>query len=107
MPNVTYIEHDGTSKTFDVPVGDSIMEGAIANDIDGIQAECGGAMACATCHVYVDPAWADKFPERSGDEVDMLECAEAECRDTSRLSCQLKMTGELDGVVIHLPESQY
>lgn len=107
MPNVTYIESDGTARTLEVAVGDSIMEGAIANDIDGIQAECGGAMACATCHVYVDEAWADKFSARTSSEEDMLECAEAEFRDTSRLSCQLKMLDEVDGVVVHLPQSQY
>jgi len=107
MPNITYIEHDGNSQTFDVPVGDSVMQGAANNGVDGIQAECGGAMACATCHVYVDEAWADKFPQRSSDEIDMLDCAEAEQKETSRLSCQLKITDELEGLIVHLPEAQY
>lgn len=82
------------------------MQVAKAHAIDGITAECGGAMACATCHVYVDGAWASKTGEVSESEADMVEFAACEVKQTSRLSCQIKITEELDGLVLHLPEAQ-
>lgn len=107
MPQITYIEHDGTQHRLDVPSGNSVMQGAVDNALDNLQAECGGAMACATCHVYVGDAWTDKFPARDAGEEDMLECIAAERKSTSRLSCQLQVSDDMDGLVIHLPETQY
>ena len=106
MPLVTYIQHDGSSYEADVPVGNTVMQGAIDNMIDGIVAECGGACVCATCHCYVDDAWTAKTGGASDDENMMLEAA-SEPKENSRLSCQLTMTEELDGLIVHLPESQY
>lgn len=106
MPQITYISHDGNATEVDVPVGNSVMQGAVDNMIDGIVAECGGSCSCATCHCYVDEAWVSKLPPASGMEKDMLECV-LEPRPNSRLSCQLEVTEELDGLVVHLPESQF
>ena len=105
MARITYIEFDGTSHEIDVPAGWSVMEGAINNNIPGIEAECGGACSCATCHVYVDPAWAQTTGTPQDVERGMLECA-LEANDTSRLSCQIEVTDELDGLVVRMPESQ-
>lgn len=108
MAKVTYISHDGESRTVEVENGESVMRGAMNNGIDGIVAECGGGLACATCHCYVDEAWADKAgTPNSQDERDMLEMTAAEVKPTSRLSCQIELSDDLDGLVVHLPEAQY
>jgi 2Fe-2S ferredoxin len=108
MAKVTYISSDGASQSVEVENGESVMRGAMENGIDGIVAECGGGLACATCHCYVDDAWADKAgTPTSQDETDMLEMASAEVKSTSRLSCQIELSDDLDGLVVHLPESQY
>jgi 2Fe-2S ferredoxin len=108
MPKVTYIEHSGDEHVVDVPVGENVMRGAVNNGIEGIVGECGGGLACATCHCYVDEAWAGQVGEpTSDDERDMLESAASEVRPTSRLSCQIEVTPELDGLVVRLPERQY
>lgn len=106
MPKITYISHAGESVIVDVPVGWSVMEGAIQNDIEGIVAECGGGCACATCHVFVDQLWATRLGDRSSMEQDMLECTATDSTERSRLSCQIKVSEDLDGLVVHLPESQ-
>jgi 2Fe-2S ferredoxin len=106
MPQVNYISHDGAQYEVDVPVGTSVMQGAVDNMIDGIVGECGGSCSCATCHCYVDEAWLAKLPRPSGMEKDMLECV-LEPRPNSRLSCQIVVTPELDGLVVRMPESQF
>lgn len=106
MPLVTYISHDGTTNEIEVPAGNSVMQGAVDNMLDGIIAECGGSCSCATCHCYVDEAWLDKVPPASEMEKDMLECV-LEPQANSRLSCQIDVTEELNGLVIRLPESQF
>ncbi len=105
MAKITYIEHDGTKHEIEVSDGLSVMEGAIRNMVPGIDADCGGACACATCHVYVDEAWLDKTGERSGIEESMLDFA-TDVQDNSRLSCQIKVSPELDGLVVRMPEYQ-
>lgn len=108
MPKVTYVTHSGVSTTCDIAVDENVMRGALENEIDGMIGECGGGLACATCHCYVDEAWADQVGSpASQDERDMLEMTAAEIRPTSRLSCQIEMTPALDGLVVHLPETQY
>ena len=108
MPLVTYVDSGGDRHGVDVPVGENVMRGAIANNIDGIIGECGGGLACATCHCYVDQAWTDRVgPPASDVERDMLECAASEVKVNSRLSCQITVDDELDGLVVHLPETQY
>lgn len=108
MPKVTYIEADGAQHAVDVPVGENVMRGAVNNGVEGIVGECGGGLACATCHCYVDTDWVDVVGgPSSDDERDMLESAAAEVRPTSRLSCQIEITPELDGLVVLLPERQY
>jgi len=106
MPKIKYIEHNGKEHVVDVPVGWSVMEGAVKNLIPGIDADCGGACACATCHVYVDPAWIDKMPPKQDMEETMLDFAQ-DLEATSRLSCQIKVTPELDGLVVRTPKSQH
>lgn len=103
---ITYIAADGTETEVEAREGDSVMQAAIANDVDGIIGECGGSMMCATCHCYVDAAWAERTGPQKEGESDLLDCAASETRPTSRLSCQIRMTPELDGLVVHLPESQ-
>jgi 2Fe-2S ferredoxin len=105
MPKITYIEHNGKSHTIDAKNGQSVMEGAVKHNIPGIDADCGGACACATCHVYVDEAWADKTGKPSAMEESMLDFAQDQ-RPTSRLSCQIIVKDNLDGLIVHLPESQ-
>ena len=105
MPKITYIEHSGTQHTVDVAVGLTVMEGAVNNNIPGIDADCGGACACSTCHVYVNPDWVAKLPIREDMEVDMLDFA-FEPNERSRLTCQVKVTPELDGLVVQMPEKQ-
>ena len=106
MPKITYIEHNGSEHVLDVKNGLSVMEGAVKNNIPGIDADCGGARACATCHVYVDAAWADKVGAKSAMEESMLDFAE-NVEATSRLSCQIKVTDALDGLIVRMPESQH
>lgn len=108
MPTVTYIDADGSRHTHEVAVGDNVMRGAVNNGIEGIVGECGGGLACATCHCYIDEAWTEAVGgPSSDDEHDMLESAAAEVRPTSRLSCQIEITPELDGLVVLLPDRQY
>ena len=106
MANITYIEHNGTEHTIEVKTGQSVMEGAVKHNIPGIDADCGGACACATCHVYVDPAWTEKVGGPSAMEESMLDFAEA-VQPNSRLSCQIKVTDALDGLVVTTPEHQH
>ena len=106
MAKITYIEHDGTEHVIDVKAGLSVMEGAVKNNVPGIDADCGGACACATCHCYVDEAWQAKTGEKTAMEESMLDFAEG-VEPNSRLSCQIKDTDDLDGLVVRLPESQH
>ena len=105
MPKITYVDIKGGSKTIDVDNGLTVMEGAIQNDIPGIDADCGGSMACATCHVYVEEKWLDKIPKAEEAEVDMIDMA-YEPKKNSRLSCQLIVSDELDGLIVTTPEKQ-
>ncbi len=105
MAKITYIQPDGAEQTIEAKAGWSVMEGAIKNRIRGIDADCGGACACATCHVYVDEAWRDKTGKPSAMEESMLDFAE-EVEPNSRLSCQIKVTDALDGLIVRLPQSQ-
>ena len=105
MPKITYKDTQGISKTIEVENGLSVMEGAIQNEIPGIDADCGGSMACATCHVYVDDKWFDKIPKAEDAEVDMIDMA-YEPNKNSRLSCQLIVSDELDGLIITTPAKQ-
>ena len=105
MAKVTYIDFQGNSKTVEVEKGLSVMEGAIQNDIPGIDADCGGAMACATCHVYVEENWFNKLPKTEDAEVDMIDMA-YEPKKNSRLSCQIIVSDELDGLEVTTPEKQ-
>ena len=105
MAKITYIEHNGKSHVIDVPNGLSIMEGALQNNIPGIDADCGGSCACATCHIYVDGNWFDKLTKKENAEQDMLDMA-FEPNKFSRLGCQIIVSDELNGLVVHLPEKQ-
>ena len=105
MPKITYKTQDENIYTIDVQNGLTVMEGAIQNDIPGIDADCGGGMACATCHVYVKEEWFNKLPDKSIGEDDMLDQA-YKPNSSSRLSCQITVSDELDGLVVHLPEKQ-
>ena len=105
MAKITYIEHSGNSHTIEITTGLSVMEGAVQNDIPGIDADCGGGMACATCHVYVKEEWFDKLPKKEDGEEDMLDMA-FEPNKFSRLSCQLLVSDELDGLTVSLPSKQ-
>ena len=108
MPKVTYIEFNGTEHQVEVPVGLSVMRGAVNNAVPGIDADCGGECACATCHVYVDPRRLDRIgqPETESQEASMLGFAAA-AEPNSRLSCQITMCEELDGLVVRMPEGQH
>ena len=101
MPRIVYIESDGTHVEVDVEEGYSVMEGAILNGVEGIEAECGGACSCATCHCYVPKEWWDKLPEMDDIENSMLEAA-TERRSNSRLTCQIEVTDELDGLTLEV-----
>ena len=105
MAKITYIEHSGKSHTIQVQNGLTVMEGAIQNNIPGIDADCGGSMACATCHVYVKEEWFNKLPKKEDGEEDMLDMA-YEPNKFSRLSCQLTVSDELEGLVVNLPVKQ-
>jgi 2Fe-2S ferredoxin len=108
MPKVLYIEANGTEHVIDVPVGENVMRGAVYNDVAGIIGECGGAISCATCRCYVDEAWSAKAGgPASSAEQDLLSATEDELKPNARLSCQITMTPELDGLVVRLPEKQY
>jgi len=106
MPKITYVEHNGNEITVDAEVGMTVMEAAIKEGVPGIEAECGGACACATCHVYVDEAWREATGEPSEMEEDMLDFA-FDIRPTSRLSCQIKVTDALDGLRVNTPAKQF
>ena len=105
MPKITFVDSAGAAQTVDGEVGSTVMETAIKNSVPGIEAECGGACACATCHVYVDEAWMEKAGAASPMEQDMLDFA-YDVRPTSRLSCQIKVTDALDGLVVTTPDRQ-
>ena len=105
MPKITYIEHNGKTHVQEVSNGLSVMEGAVQNNIPGIDADCGGACACATCHVYVDEKWFDKLQKKEDAEQDMLDMA-FEPKKNSRLACQITATDELDGLVVKVPSKQ-
>ena len=105
MPKITYIDPSGATHDIDAEVGATVMETAIRNGVPGIEAECGGACACATCHVYVDEAWREKVGSPSPMEEDMLDFGFV-VRPNSRLSCQIKVSDELDGLVVSTPERQ-
>jgi ferredoxin, 2Fe-2S len=106
MTEIRFISATGTDIVVAARDGESVMHAAILNDVPGIVAECGGSMMCATCHCYVDPAWLSKMPPPSEAEKEMLACAASEVTEASRLSCQIKVGPELDGLVIRLPEGQ-
>ncbi|MDB9706106.1 2Fe-2S iron-sulfur cluster-binding protein [Pelagibacteraceae bacterium] len=105
MPKITYIDNQGNSKTIEVENGLTVMEGAVQNNIPGIDADCGGSMACATCHVYVEEKWLDKLPKADDGEIDMIDMA-VEPKKNSRLSCQLIVSDELNGLIVTTPAKQ-
>jgi ferredoxin, 2Fe-2S len=106
MAKIHYVAHNGTDRPIDVPEGESVMRGAVVNAVPGIDADCGGQCACATCHVYVDEAWVSKVGDPSEMETSMLGFVDG-AQPNSRLSCQIKVTPELDGLVVNLPEAQH
>ena len=105
MPKITYITSDGKTHEVDVNNGLTVMEGAVQNDIPGIDADCGGGMACATCHVYVTEDWFDRLPKKEDGEEDMIDIA-FEPKKNSRLSCQLTVSDELNGLIVNIPSKQ-
>jgi 2Fe-2S ferredoxin len=106
MARITYVEHDGTPHSVEVADGVSLMEGAIGNGVPGIDGDCGGNAACATCHVYVDPAWSAQLAPISEMEEAMLDLADGR-RETSRLACQITASAAIDGMVVEMPETQH
>ncbi len=106
MPLIIFKAHDGETKEVHAEVGTSIMQAAVDNGIDGILGECGGCCSCATCHCYIDPRWVAKVSPAESTETDMLDCV-LEPKETSRLSCQVILTEEMDGIIVDMPESQY
>jgi ferredoxin, 2Fe-2S len=107
MPKVTYIEADGTEHCVDAPEGISAMEAALTNDVPGIDGDCGGQAACATCHVFVDPDWIERTGHADPEiELPMIELSEG-VQDNSRLACQIKLTAALDGLILRMPEAQF
>ncbi|WP_321340315.1 2Fe-2S iron-sulfur cluster-binding protein [Breoghania sp.] len=106
MVKVTYVAFDGTETTVEGEPGASVMQTALDNNVEGIVGECGGSMMCATCHCHVDDAWVEKAGPRNDGEDDMLECAASDVTPTSRLSCQIKLSEDLDGLRVLLPEEQ-
>ncbi|MBE2241673.1 MAG: 2Fe-2S iron-sulfur cluster binding domain-containing protein [Burkholderiaceae bacterium] len=106
MPTIRFIHPDGSSREFDAPVGSSAMQVATGAGLHGVIGECGGSAMCATCHVYVDEAWIDRLPTPLPNELEMLECTASERLTTSRLSCQIKMSAGLDGIVLRVPATQ-
>ena len=105
MPKINYITHDNQTHTVEVQNGLTVMEGAVQNDIPGIDADCGGGMACATCHVYVQEDWLSNLSDKSDGEEDMIDMA-SEPKKNSRLSCQLMVSDQFEGLVVNLPEKQ-
>jgi 2Fe-2S ferredoxin len=105
MPKITYIEYNGKSHVVEVANGLSVMEGAVQNNISGIDADCGGSCACATCHIYINEKWFDKLPNKENAEEDMLDMA-FEPNKFSRLGCQITITDELNGMVVKMPSKQ-
>jgi ferredoxin, 2Fe-2S len=106
VPAVTYVGSDGERDEVELEPGTTVKDGALENGVESIVAECGGNAMCATCHVYVDEPWRERLPERSDVEDELLDSTACERTDASRLSCQIRMTDELDGLVVHLPEEQ-
>jgi 2Fe-2S ferredoxin len=106
MAKITYVEHGGKEHVVDVAPGLTVMEGARDNGIPGIEADCGGACACSTCHVYIDPAWVDRLPKKESMEEDMLDFAWNPDPATSRLTCQIKVTAAMEGLRVQMPEKQ-
>jgi 2Fe-2S ferredoxin len=106
MPKILFIEHNGAEHLIEADAGKTVMQIAVDNIVPGIIGDCGGCCTCATCHGYVDPAWVDTLPPASEDEKMMLEGA-LSVQSNSRLTCQIKLTAELDGLVVRLPESQF
>jgi len=106
MVKITYIEYGGTAHVVDVPAGRTVMEGARDNGLPGIEADCGGACACSTCHVYVHPDWVEKLPPIEDMEEDMLDFAHEPDPTRSRLTCQVKVSDELGGLIVEMPEKQ-
>jgi 2Fe-2S ferredoxin len=107
MPDITFVQPDGSAHGFEAPEGVSLMQVATGVGVDGIVGECGGTLRCATCHVYVDEAWRDRLPPPSADELAMLAFTASERQPGSRLSCQIRITGELQGLAVQVPEHQY
>ena len=105
MPTIKFIEHNGTEHVVEADIGQSVMQAAISHQVPGILGDCGGSCACATCHGYVDEACVDRLSAPDESELDLLTCA-LEVRTNSRLTCQIRMTADLDGVVIRIPQSQ-
>ena len=106
MPTLIFVEHNGVTREVEAAIGRSVMEAAVAGGIDGIVAECGGSCSCATCHVYVDPAWVAKLPPPEDLEIGTLEGVR-EPQDNSRLSCQITVDSTMEGATFHVPERQY
>lgn len=106
MPHVTYIQPNGSRAIVEGQFGVSLMQIAVYNGVSGILADCGGAASCATCHIYLDESWVSRVPAASEDEDEMLDCTASERRPTSRLSCQIEFSADLDGLVVHVPERQ-
>lgn len=106
MPDITFILADGSERGLEAPEGVSVMAAATGAGVPGIVAECGGSAMCATCHVYVDETWADKLPAPLANELELLECTAAERGPTSRLSCQIRLTAAMQGLVVRIPERQ-
>ncbi|ATI82202.1 (2Fe-2S)-binding protein [Sphingobium yanoikuyae] len=107
MATVLFVEASGAEHRIDVPTGENLMRAALNEGLDGMVGECGGGLACATCHCYVEEDWADRLPAPAQTELDMLECTASERRPSSRLSCQIIASDALDGLVVHLPAAQY
>jgi len=106
MPKIIYIDHSDQRYELDVPVGKTIMEGAVENAVPGVDGDCGGQCSCATCHVYIEPQFAHLLPEKSRVEEEMLELA-VEVNEDSRLGCRLQIDETYEGIVVHTPESQF
>ncbi|MEM0988627.1 MAG: 2Fe-2S iron-sulfur cluster-binding protein [Pseudomonadota bacterium] len=106
MPKIIFVEHTGKQHEVDIDEGMTLMEGAVKHNVPGIDADCGGACACSTCHVYVDPDWVERLPEKDDMEIDMLDFAYEPDEATSRLTCQITVTAEHDGLVLKMPEKQ-
>lgn len=106
MPKITYIDHTGAEYHVEVETGQTVMQGAVGNNVPGIDADCGGQCACATCHVYIPEAWLAQVGSPGDQEAGMLEAA-TDTRSNSRLSCQIVVTDELEGLIVKLPEKQH